>query len=207
MAKNKHQEAGEAPSEPQVEAEAPTVAVEQSEIMIQGFPFNYTPRYNAGHVLLEGEAHQLNGVLGENLRNNFAGQVKKVKEAAEKERGEGAELTSDELEALASEFAKYEAEYVFSGKRVSRGPADPVKAKARKMARETIEAALRSKGIKPADLAEGKMDDLIEQYLGAHPEVTDEAKRQVEQVKNAAASALGGVDLDSLKAPAAPAQV
>lgn len=201
MAKNKQHEGHEQAPEHMHEAPPPP-AVTKDEITIQGIPFEYTNKYAAGHSLNEAEANQLNTVLGENLRNNFASNVKKAKEEA----GEGMELSEDTLATLRTAFAEYEQTYVFAGKRAARAPSDPVKAKARKMARETIEAALRSKGIKPADLAEGKMDELIDAYLEKHPEVSDEAKRQVEATKAAAADALGGVDLDSLKAPAeAPA--
>lgn len=200
MAKNKHQD------EPQVaEAEAPTsessaASIPTGDIIVKGISFVYSTPYAAGHSLTEGEAHQLNQVRGENLRNNFASKVKAKLDEAEKE---GRSLTDEETAALQAEFATYDSQYAFTGKRIARGPQDPVKAKARKMARETIEAALRGKNIKPSDLADGKMDELIDQYLDRNPQVMEQAKAQVEAVKAAASEALGGVDLESLtQAPA-----
>lgn len=189
---------------PSPSIEAPSVALASSttdEISIQGLPFTYSTPYVEGSVMTKGEANQLNQVRGENLRNNFASKIKALKTQIEKDRGEGAEFTEAELDAFKAEFAQYDASYVFSGVRIARGPVDPIRAKAKKMARETIEAALRGKGMKPSELAEGKMDELIDKYLESHPEVMDEAKAQVEKVKAAANEALGGVDLDSLKAP------
>lgn len=202
MAKTK-QAADAAPVDPAPVAENTSTG----EIQIQGHTFTYSTPYVAGACTLsEGEANQLNSVRGENLRNNFASKVKDAKAEAVKARGEGAELTEEEIAGLVSEFASYDSQYQFAGKRISRGPADPVKAKARKMARETIEGALRAKNIKPSELADGKMDELIDKYLDAHPEVTEEARAQVEKIKAEASAALEGVDLDSLKAPAqAPA--
>lgn len=200
MAKNKNTEV-----EPQVEAEAqanePSAAsTPTGDIIVKGISFVYSTPYAAGHTLTEGEAHQLNQVRGENLRNNFASKVKAKLDEAEKE---GRGLSDEETASLQAEFATYDSQYAFTGKRIARGPQDPVKAKARKMARETIEAALRGKNIKPSDLADGKMDELIDQYLDRNPQVMEQAKAQVEAVKAAASEALGGVDLDSLTAPAA----
>lgn len=177
-----------------------------SDIQIQGLTFSYTTPYVAGHPLTEGEANQLNGVRGENLRNNFASKIKDARAEAEKERGEGAELTEEVIAALQAEFSQRDAEYAFTGKRQSRGPVDPVMAKAKSMARETINSALRTKNIKPSDLAEGKMDELIGKYLENHPEVVEEARLQVQKVKEAAADALGGVDLGSLTSTTAPTE-
>jgi len=176
-----------------------------AEIQIQGLTFEYSTPYVAGSVMTEGEAHQLNGVRGENLRNNFAGNIKDAKEEAVKARGEGAELTEGEIETLKTAFASYQSDYVFSGKRQSRTPSDPVKAKATKMARETIEAALRAKNIKPSELKEGKMDELIATYLAAHPEVTEEARAQIAKVKESATAALDGLDLSDATKPQTPA--
>lgn len=201
MARAKHEE-NPAPEPTSV---PPGSSVPTDDVSIQGLDFTYTTPYAEGSVLTKAEASQLNQVRGENLRNNFASKIKAKRAEIEKERGEGAEFSEEEVEAFKTAFAEYDASYVFSGIRQARGPVDPVKAKARKMAKETIEAALRAKNIKPSDLAEGKMDELIEKYLGSHPEVLEEAKAQVEKLKSAASDALGGVDLDELKAAPAAA--
>lgn len=173
-------------------------------ITIQGIEFTYTTPYVPGtHVLTEGEANALNQVKGENERNNFAAKVKAAKAKAEEERGEGAELSEEEVEELKAAFAEYDAGYVFSGLRQRRAPVDPVAKRAAKIARELIESALRSKGYKPSDLPEGKMDELIEQYIEAHPEVVEEAKAQIERTKALASGALEGLSLPEKAAQAA----
>lgn len=165
-------------------------------ITIQGMDFTYTTPYAHGpHTLTEGEANTLNQTRGENMRNNFASKVKAAKAKAEEARGEGAELSEDEISSLQSEFATYDSEYVFSGVRQRRAPVDPVAKRAQKLARELIEAALRGKGYKPSELPEGKMDELIEGYVASHPEVVEEAKAQIERTKELAGAALEGLDL------------
>lgn len=207
MAKNKQtkSDAGEAQViEQPVEQQGDTTADKTMDFSCHGFDFTISAPYAEGHVINGPEAYTLNQTRLENIRNNTAGKVKTAIESAQKE---NRSVSDEELDALKAELAKYDAEYVFQGRRTgSRAPADPVKRKAVAMARETITTALRSRDIKVADLADGKMEELITQYLAGHPEVTDEAKRQVEASKAAATDALSGVELGDMLKPA-PAPV
>lgn len=163
-----------------------------------GVSFEISAPYTSGQVMGEGEAHSLNQTRVENIRNNFAPTVKEI---TDKAKSEEREVTEEEVATLQSALAEYEKTYVFQGKRTMRAPVDPVKRKARGLARDIIANALRSRNIKIADLAEGKLDDLIGQYLEGHPELTVEAKRQVEEAKAIAGEALSGVDLESMLKP------
>lgn len=157
--------------------------VETQEVTIQGVVFAAPAPYSAGHEINEAEAKTLNQVLGENLRNNFANNVK-----TEKEKGE---LTEETIQALRAAFAEYAAKYEFSGKRQARAPVDPVEREAQKIAKQTITAALTQKGHKVKDLKEGQLDELVSQLLSKRPEIREEARRRISASQAIAAEALG----------------
>lgn len=88
-------------------------------IVVQGIEFSAPEPYTAGHVLLDNEASALNQTYAENLRNNFAGNVKEAKEA------HGERLPSNIVEQLRDEFESYAASYTFGVRRA--GEVDPVR--------------------------------------------------------------------------------
>jgi hypothetical protein len=165
-----------------------TQSHEAHGIVIQGLVFPVSTPYAEGHTINEAEANTLNQVRSENLRNNFANQVKKAKEAPKG-------LTEEAKAALAEAFAKYDAEYVFAGKRMSKTPVDPVAREAHKIAKSKILEQLRKKNIDPKSLAEGKMDDLIAGVLSKYPSITEEAQRRVAASKSVADELLSDEDL------------
>lgn len=175
-----------------------------SQLTIQGLTFDVPTPYAEGHPLTAVEASTLNQTFAENLRNNFSKTVAKAKEEAEKARGEKAELTSDEITQLQTDFATYAAEYKFAGRSAPRTPVDPVLREANKMARELITAALKAQDIKVANLEDGQMDDLIEQLLADNPEIKVEAQTRIDKAKTMAAGIqLGTVKTKPAEAPAA----
>ena len=176
------------------------------DITIQNLGFECAAPYAEGHVLTKAEAGVLNQTRAENLRNNFASVIKAKQKALSEEEPPRTELSEDELADLREQFAAYESEYEFQGKRTSRAPVDPVKREANKMARDAINAALRERDINPKDLVAGKMEELISQYLEKNPDVLEEAKRRVETVRAAASAALDGVDLQGAVKSAEEAQ-
>jgi hypothetical protein len=131
-------------------------------------------------VLTAGEASVLNQVLGENLRNNFAAQVKKAK-------------ADGNTDGLAAAFDAYAAGYEFHGRRPSRAPVDPVAKEAHKIAKSLVLEALRKRNIDTKTLPEGKLDELIGGVLASKPEITAEAQRRIEATKSVAADALDGL--------------
>lgn len=88
-------------------------------ITIQGIAFNAPSPYVAGHVLTEVESEVLNQTFAENLRNNFAPQVKDAKAT------NGEKLSSTVIDALQDEFELYAKSYQFGVRRV--GEIDPVR--------------------------------------------------------------------------------
>lgn len=130
------------------------------QITIQGHDFNVPVRYAAGHTLTEGEASALNQTYHENLRNNFAKQVKDAK-------GEAEVLTEDQIKELQAKLDTYAGEYQF-GVRTARGPsapADPVGKEAFAIAKEAIKNAIRAKNLKPSDYSAEQIGDLAKQAL------------------------------------------
>lgn len=161
-------------------------------LVIQGVTFSVAPRYAEGHQLTAHEATALNGLLGENLRNNFSTTVKKLVEAQPKdEAGNPVPLSDEQITALRAQFAEYASSYAFSGARATRAPVDPVEREARKMARVIITNALKGKSIDPKTLADGKMDELIDAVLAKQPAIRARAKEYVDSLAKLSTDALG----------------
>ena len=114
-------------------------------IQIQGVMFDCPAPYSAGHVLTENEATALNGVLSENLRNNFAMQMKR-----------------SETPLTQHAFDTYAATYAF-GKRAtgSKTVHNPVDKEERSLAKAAILASLATRGIKPRSVPA----DTLEAYI------------------------------------------
>lgn len=157
-------------------------------ITIQGIQFAAPAPYAEGHVLSQNEAAQLNQVLGENLRNNFASHIKKFRKDAGLE-DEG-ELADDQIATLQSAFNDYAANYEFNGKRQSRAPVDPIARECHKIAKAIIVSKMQEKGMKVKELAEGQMDKFIEALISKDPNIRAEAERRVASIKAGADAAL-----------------
>lgn len=136
----------------------------------KGRSFTFPKRYAEGDTLDANEANALNGLLCENIRNNFA-------KHADNEAG----LSDEELNA---KFAEYAENYDFAGRRQStKAPVDPVAKEAHKIAAAKIDAALRAKGTSRKNLAEGKFEGLVAELIAKYPAITEEAQRRVESAK------------------------
>ena len=170
-------------------AEAVAEAVPATRVIsIQGIDFEAPAPYAEGHPLTANEAVALNGLFGENLRNNFSAKVKAAQKAATEA---GSEV---DVAALRNEFVAYSVGYEFNGKRQSaHTPADPVAKEAVKIAKSLILAALRKKGIDPKTLEEGKLDELVSGILTNKPEITEEARRRIAATQEVASDALAGL--------------
>jgi hypothetical protein len=104
------------------------------EVTISGEVFKISPRYEAGHVLLENEAGALNQTFFENVRNNCAKEV-----AAAKEDG------SFDQDVMQDKITQYANEYEFGARRGPSSPKDPVMAQALSLAKKAISKALVAK--------------------------------------------------------------
>lgn len=162
-------------------------------ITIQGFDFTVPAPYEAGHPLTDNEASALNGLLHENLRNNFASKVKKAVEAA------GEDGTPD-LAALQTELDEYAAGYSFNLRRAGGGGGvkrDPVSNEAFKLAKDAIYAALKAKGKARKDYTNEQISEAAEKLL-ASPSGAAIRTAAEERVK--AAQSVAQVSLDGLAA-------
>lgn len=169
----------------------------RTEITIQGLGFIVPQPFAEGHVLTAGEASALNQTFAENLRNNFASEVKEAKDKWKVDQGndpkaEGfdkIEVPLDQLDkdTLQEKFDAYAAEYEFGVRRSgTRVIVDPVEREAYKIAEKRIKDALKAKNIKLDSVPKEKMEEYVEGVLAKYPEIRDEAKRRHEAVKNIA---------------------
>lgn len=146
--------------------------------------------YKAGHALTENEASVMNQIVRENLRNNMASAIKKMK----------AEGKSDtDLQAALDAYA---ATYEF-GVRKSAAPkiTDPVEKEAWKLARGAVVAALKKKGVVIGETKASDIDELVEKALASKHGA---AFREQAKAIVAAAASIGNVTLDL--SDAAPAK-
>lgn len=152
--------------------------MQSQAVTIQDTSFTIPAPYSEGHTLTPNEAAALNQLFAENIRNNFAAKMKKAKE-------EGKTLGQSDLDA-------YAASYEF-GVRSGGGPKlDPVEREARALAGDEVKKLLRSKGLKLAELPEGRFDALVDQALAKFPALRERAK----QIVAVRTSAVAQVDLD-----------
>lgn len=166
-------------------------------ITIQGHDFNVAPKYAVGHVLTENEAATLNQTLFENLRNNFAKQVKDAK-------GEAEALTAEQLSQLQSKLDEYASKYEF-GVRVSSGPrapADPVGKEAFTIAKEAVKNAIRKKGANPSDYSAAQIAELAKGALEKHRDAFMAKARAAIAEREALADDILGGDAPAPEAPA-----
>lgn len=150
---------------------------EGMQVRVQGYMFQAPVRYHAGHVLTEVEARVLQQTLAENLRNNFAPNVRKAIEAAIAAGGPNALLDQETLETLRVDFGKYAADYAFNA---PRGPQSagttPLEREALKVALAVVNARAAKQGLK---LTKADRDALAKEYA-QKPGVIEEARRRVE---------------------------
>ena len=126
------------------------------KLTIQSKEFVIPLPYVAGPcTLTEGEANALNQTYAENVRNNFAQQMKRAAEDKVSPR----ELTQADLD-------EYVDEYEF-GKRAggARGPRDPVGTEERKLALTALIAHVEKQGKKWKDLAKEKQEELLSKVI------------------------------------------
>lgn len=140
-------------------------------ITIQDLPFTVPVPYAEGHVITAGEAAALNQVYHENIRNNFAKQVKS-----------NGGLDQAGLQAR---LDAYTSTYVLKGRPGGLSAATPLQREAQKIAKAQVDTALAAKGLKKDQLREGRYDELIAEVSGRDA-VLAEAKRRLDSLQNAA---------------------
>lgn len=168
-------------------SEAPATS---GTITIQGLEFSVDYPYKAGTIdLTPGEASALNQTRAENLRNNFAAQIKRAldeyretNKIPETEELSSTVLDKDELD---KDFAEYAKAYEFGVRNLGGGgriPTDPVEREAYKIATEKVREALKARNVKLTSVSKEQMSDMVEAVIAKYPDITEEAKRRVSAV-------------------------
>jgi hypothetical protein len=153
------------------------------DITVQGLILQYPQPYEVGHQLIEGEVVAINQTFGENLRNNFAGKVKKACEEAGVENS--SELPAETKAQLQKDFDTFAEGYEF-GARGGR-ETDPVKSKALELATNKVKASLKAKGHKLSEVGTDKIRDWAEAAIEKNPDFLKAAQRIVDASRAAAA--------------------
>ena len=174
---------------------------ETQPLTIQGQQFNIPMPFSAGHVLEASEASAMNQLYAENIRNNFAGKMKKAEEAKETIPGQ-------------AELDVYCQTYKFGAKGISGPKLDPVEAEARRLAKTAITEALKAKGYKLKDVPDEQLQAWVVEAVESTPQFRTTAQTLISQ-RNAALQALQASGLNiggmgqgqgnSAQAPEAPA--
>jgi hypothetical protein len=138
-------------------------------ITIQGKPFNAPQPYAEGHTLTAVEASVLNQTYAENLRNNFAGKVKKNAEDREKDPSIP-EYGSQE------DFDAYAGSYSFNLRGTGGAKSDPVMSEARAMAKKAFFDAIRKRGGKPSELSTEQVNEAVTKLVSEKPIFLEKAK-------------------------------
>lgn len=140
------------------------------DVLIQGKLFRAPAPYSEGHVINAAEAVALNGLLKENLRNNFAATMKRAAE------GEHPKQLNQH------DFDKYASEYTF-GIRQRRVAVDPVEREEYRLTEAAVKRALVKKGIKLKDVAEDVIAQHVKNVMATGRYHAD-AQRNVDMRKN-----------------------
>lgn len=145
--------------------------MDTQEIMIQGKTFHAPAPYAEGHVLTGPEAAALNSLLKENLRNNFAGMMKR---AAEEETPR--QLSQEDFDIYASEYS--------FGVRTRRVAIDPIEREEARLTEAAVKRALMKKGLKLKDIPDEVIDQHVKNVMATGRYRAD-AVRNVEMKKAA----------------------
>ena len=155
-----------------------------STVTIAGTAYEIEPRYAEGHVLNANEAAALNQTFFENIRNNFAPRAK-----------EGADQSA---------LNDYVASYQFGVRTGGGGARDPIQTEAMSMARDAIRDAIKKSGKNISEYTQKSITEAASKLLERDPKYLELAKKRVEELQNAATSAVQDDLLAGLEAaPAA----
>lgn len=179
---------GQAPAEA---TDSPEVATPPGihEITIAGIALSVPAPYAEGHVMASNEAAVLNQTYAENLRNNFAGAVKKAKAEAE---AEGTEVNAAGLQIALDEYV---TGYTFGVRRGggTRVVLDPVEKETKRIAESKVKDALKAKGIKFKDMDKDNFNSIVAQVIEQNPQIRTAAESIVAARKEVGE---GSLDLD-----------
>ena len=126
------------------------------QVQIASETYSVPEPFNAGHTCTENEAAALNQLLAENVRNNFAGKVKKAQE-------------DNQPAPDQSTLDEYVASYEF-GVRTGGGgrTLDPVEKEMRDIAAAKVKEAMKAAGIKLSDVPTKTLNEKVEATVQAN---------------------------------------
>jgi len=144
------------------------------KVTIQQVIFDLSDPYSEGHVCSAMEAKALNQTRAENIRNNFASNVKKVQDAND------GPLSDAQVKELQKELDDYAKGYEFS---VGGGRAvDPVSREAKRIAKEIVDGKIAATGTSVKAYIDAKGKDKYDALIGQameHESVQAEAVKIV----------------------------
>lgn len=148
----------------------------RKEITIAGQPFKVPQPFSEGDVCDEGMANTLNQTLSENLRNNFAGNVKAAVDALE----DGETL---DLDALQADLDEYFDGYDFGARTGGGRTGDPVRTLARKMVRAKLEKQLKKQGrnFREEYPTAAEYNPVLDAVIERNPQVMEKAREIIEE--------------------------
>lgn len=166
---------------------------EPKTLTIKDVEFTVSQPFDEGHTCTAAEAKALNQVRKENLSNNFRKRV-----------DEHLTNGTPSLAELQEEFAKLDAEYIFTIANVGGGTRrlDPVEREARSIARDLIKAELAKANRRLSDVPEGQTEEEWKDALEAEVDrvasldvVVAQAKKVVKARSGAAEIAIEGLGI------------
>lgn len=166
------------------------------EIQIQGLFFEAPLPYEEGHELTAGEASALNQTYHENVRNNFAGTIKKATTVENGEDRAVSDLDENEKGQLKSQFAAVCDAYEFGAGRSGGRTGDPVKAQAIDLATAEVKRALKAKGYTISKVEPEKIRSLAEAAVKEHAVFMEKATAIVDLRKQAASAVSASVSIE-----------
>jgi hypothetical protein len=170
----------------------PTKEIPMSKnITVQGIDLPVVDQFAEGHILTAVEAAVLSQTYNENLRNNFATRVKEAKEVLGEDFNTETPYTVGEksFASISEQWAAHVEAYAFGTRRVGGGgkrTTDPVQREALRIAKASVESAIRTKYGKLDAVSKDKITELVES-LAAREDIQDKAKANIAN--------MGSVDL------------
>lgn len=162
-----------------------------AQLTIQGYNFDVAPdpAINVGAVMEAGHVASLQQTRLENIRNNFAGRIRK-------ELGEAEKLTDEQVAKLASELTAYANEYKFGERRGATGPrvVDPVEREMRAIARADIVQVYTAKTKQKPD-AEWLKENVVKLLEAKGADYRRRAERVIRDRNTASEQVLAGLGI------------
>lgn len=146
------------------------------DITIQGLIFPVRQIFEEGHELTALEAGVLNQTRDENLRNNYAAQIKAVMKKAKVENV--TDLKDDATADLMAKFPTFEEAYEF-GSRGGAREVDPERKQALILATDSVKTALSKKGHKLSEVGAEKIKEMALAAIEKYPKFMEKSKEIV----------------------------